>query len=265
MTETMHRLNEHIESAQEFIGGRQIFGAFVFGSQNYGLDDEQSDLDSKLLVLPSFKDIASLSSPLSMTHERANGEHIDIRDVRLFIDNFKNQSHNSLEALFTSYFCIDPLFVEEWNILLEHREKIARLDPFRAVKAMDGIAHRNYGLLFKPLEHNRDMFEALEYNPKMLHHILKSEYFINHYIRGDRYEDCIKPTAAGKELIVVAKKGHFPKKQATEIAARSMTRITEMTATFYERPLPKPDEELINLIDTAKEEILKKSLQKQLS
>lgn len=264
MSEIMKRLDEHIESAQEFIGDRYIFGAFVFGSQNYGLDDEQSDLDSKLLVLPSFKDISSLAAPLSMTHERANGEHIDIRDVRLFIDNFKNQSHNSLEALFTPYCYVDPSYKEVWDALIKHREKIARLNPFKAVLAMEGMAHRNYGLLFKPMQHDRDKFDALGYNPKQLHHILKSEYFIDHYIRGDRYEDCIKPTAANKELIVMTKKGHFTKEQATEIAARSMARSTQMATNFGKKSFPAPDPDVINLIDAAKEEIIRKGLLERL-
>lgn len=252
----MCRLDEHIESAQEFIGDRYVFGAFVFGSQNYGLDDEQSDLDSKLLVLPSFKDVASLAAPLSMTHERANGDHIDVRDIRLFIDNFKNQSHNSLEALFTPYCYIDSIYQETWNALVKHREKIARLNPFKAVLAMEGMARRNYVLLFKPMQHDRDKFDSLGYNPKQLHHILKSEYFIDHYIRGDRYEDCIRPTAANKELIVMAKRGHFTKEQATEIAARSMARSTQMATNFSKQTFPAPDADIINLIDTAKEEII---------
>lgn len=258
MSEIMKRLDEHIESAQEFIGDRYIFGAFVFGSQNYDLDDEQSDLDSKLLVLPSFKDVASLATPLSMTHERANGDHIDVRDVRLFIDNFKNQSHNSLEALFTPYCYVDPIYQEAWKALVKHREKIARLNPFKAVLAMEGMARRNYGLLFKPLQHNRDKFDTLGYNPKQLHHILKSEYFIDHYIRGDRYEDCIKPTAASKELIVMAKRGHFTKEQATEIAERSMERSTQMATNFGKLTFLAPDADVLNLIDAAKEEIIRK-------
>lgn len=264
MSEIMKRLDEHIESAQEFIGDRYIFGAFVFGSQNYDLDDEQSDLDSKLLVLPSFKDVASLATPLSMTHERANGDHIDIRDVRLFIDNFKNQSHNSLEALFTPFFSLKEEYIVQWNALLRKREEIARINPYKAVKAMQGMAHRNMRLLTSELEHGQDMFKIKGYNPKMLHHILKSEYFLERYISGAKYADCMIPRGAERGFILLAKEGDFPKSEAEYYAIEAVANVNKLANDFCDKTSDKSDTKLIEFIDEVKEEIVKIGLKKQI-
>lgn len=258
------RLREHYTAATDYIEGREVFGIFVFGSQNYGLDDKNSDLDSKLLVIPTVKDIASLRPPLSTTIEKTNGEHIDIRDVRLFIDNFKNQSHNSLEALFTPFFSLKEEYTLQWNCLLDRREDIARINPYKAVKAMQGMAHRNMKLLTSELEHDRDIFKAKGYNPKMLHHILKSEYFLKHYTRGDAYIDCIVPEGNDKDFILLAKRGVFVKDEAEHYAIDAIITINKITEDFCSRVTYKSDTKLLEFIDEIKEEIVRIGLRNQI-
>ena len=261
---TYRRLREHYTAATDYIEGREVFGIFAFGSQNYGLDDENSDLDSKLLVIPTIKDIASSRPPLSTTIERTNGEHIDVRDIRLFIDNFKNQSHNSLEALFTPFFSLREEYIVEWNALLEKREEIARINPYKAVKAMQGMAHRNMKLLTSELEHGRDMFKAKGYNPKMLHHILKSEYFLKHYIRGYAYIDCIVPEGSERDFILLAKQGVFVKDEAEHYAIDAVITINKITEDFCSRVTDESDTKLLEFIDEIKEEIIRIGLRNQI-
>lgn len=261
---TYRRLREHYTAATDYIEGREVFGTFAFGSQNYGLDDENSDLDSKLLVIPTIKDIASLQPPLSTTIERTNGEHIDIRDVRLFIDNFKNQSHNSLEALFTPFFSLKEEYIPQWNRFLDRREDIARINPYKAVKAMQGMAHRNMKLLTSELEHGRDVFKAKGYNPKMLYHILKSEYFLERYISGANYIDCIVPDGADRDFILLAKEGVFPKSEAEHYAIEAVINVNKLANNFCDKTSDKSDAKLLEFIDEVKEEIVKIGLRKQI-
>ena len=54
---TQQRLREHFEEAKLFFPKEKIVGCFLQGSQNYGLDYEGSDVDTKLIVIPDFKDI----------------------------------------------------------------------------------------------------------------------------------------------------------------------------------------------------------------
>ena len=113
MTRTHERVKEHYEEALEKFQKNNIVGIFLQGSQNYGLEIPESDVDTKLIITPSFKDIALNHKPISTTHVRANQEHIDFKDIRLYMETFRKQNLNFLEILFTDFFSINPLYVNE--------------------------------------------------------------------------------------------------------------------------------------------------------
>ena len=70
----MRRLSEHLDAVKE--KHPEWVGIFLQGSQNYKLDYEGSDVDSKLIVLPSFEDFVLNRKPYSYTHIMENDEHI---------------------------------------------------------------------------------------------------------------------------------------------------------------------------------------------
>lgn len=100
------KVQQHYKEA--CLMGHEVFGVFLQGSQNYNLDiySEQykSDVDTKVIVLPSFDDFCRGKSPISTTCERENKEHIDLKDIRIMFETFKKQNVNFVEILFTKYF-----------------------------------------------------------------------------------------------------------------------------------------------------------------
>ena len=58
------RLEEHYNEARQYFAHDNIVGLFCQGSQNYGLDIPGSDLDTKLIVTPTFQDLAFNKKPL---------------------------------------------------------------------------------------------------------------------------------------------------------------------------------------------------------
>ena len=54
----MERLQDHYEEALGYFPEERIVGIFLQGSQNYGLQIEGSDVDTKLVITPTFEDIA---------------------------------------------------------------------------------------------------------------------------------------------------------------------------------------------------------------
>lgn len=146
----MERLQEHYNEALEYFPEDRIVGIFLQGSQNYGLDYEYSDVDTKLIVTPTFEEIAMNKQPSSTTHVRENDEHIDFKDIRLYTNTFRKQNINFLEILFTPYKITNPLYASEWNRLVEAREDIAHYNPYRAVKALKGMAMEKYHALKHP-------------------------------------------------------------------------------------------------------------------
>ncbi len=189
----MNRLEEHYEEAKTLIDESRIVGIFVQGSQNYGLDYEGSDIDTKLIVVPTFEDIAFNKKPISTTHVRENNEHIDLKDIRLYIETFRKQNLNFLEILFTPYRIVNPQYAKWWNMLVEHKEDIAHYDIHRAIKSMKGIAMEKYHAMEHKYPSKVDIIEKYGYDSKQLHHLMRVEEYLARYIAGESYEKCLVP------------------------------------------------------------------------
>ena len=143
----LNKVSDHLNEIETIIPKDHIVGIFYQGSGNYGLDYEDSDVDTKCIVTPEFKEIALAQKPLSTTHIRKNEEHIDLKDIRLYIQTFRKQNLNFLEILFTPYYLFpseNDSIQKEWNRLVKHREEIAHYDMVRSVKSMMGIASEKY-------------------------------------------------------------------------------------------------------------------------
>ena len=98
----MARMQEHLATVQEHFGDAWV-GLFLQGSQNYKLDYESSDIDTKAIVLPSFSDFVLTHKPVSTTHVMENDEHVDFKDIRLMFECIRKQNVNFIEILFTPY------------------------------------------------------------------------------------------------------------------------------------------------------------------
>lgn len=190
----MKRVKDHYDEALQYFPEDQIVGVFLQGSQNYGLDYKGSDVDTKLIVVPSFKDICLNRKPVSTTHVRANDEHIDFKDVRLYMETFRKQNLNFLEILFTPYYIINPMYREEWDRLVAAREFIARMNPYRAVKSMKGIALEKFHAMEHRYPTKVDIIDKYGYDGKQTSHQIRVYDYLRRYIAGEDYESCLRPT-----------------------------------------------------------------------
>lgn len=77
--------------------GYKVLGVFLQGSQNYHLDYEGSDIDTKAIVIPSFEDFVLNRKPASTTLILPSNEHIDVKDLRLMNECFRKQNINLLK------------------------------------------------------------------------------------------------------------------------------------------------------------------------
>lgn len=189
----MKRVKDHYDEALQYFPEEQIVGVFLQGSQNYGLDYEGSDVDTKLIVVPSFKDICLNRKPVSTTHVRANDEHTDWKDIRLYMETFRKQNLNFLEILFTPYYIINPMYREEWDRLVAAREFIARMNPYRAVKSMKGIALEKFHAMEHRYPSKADIIDKYGYDGKQTSHQIRVYDYLRRYIAGEDYESCLRP------------------------------------------------------------------------
>lgn len=182
------RLHEHL---LHYINtyDRDWFVICAQGSMNYGIMNENSDVDTKVLVIPSLRDIAFNRKPISHTLEMPdNGEHVDCKDVREYFKILRKSNINFVEILFTDYYIINNKYYDFWNLLLKNAEKIARINPYAAVACTKGMAYNKRKCLTHPLP-------EFGYNPKELSHLVRLNYFLKWYIEGKPYKDCIYPEA----------------------------------------------------------------------
>jgi predicted nucleotidyltransferase len=258
------RLEDHLTESLEYFNENNIVCLCLQGSQNYGLDLPSSDLDTKLIVTPSFKDIALAKKPVSTTHIRENNEHIDFKDIRLYMETFRKQNLNFLEILFTEYYYINPLYQEQWMRLMRNRERIAHMNEFRAVKSMKGIALEKYYAMEHPYPSKVDIIAEYGYDPKQLHHLVRVRDYLERYIKGESYYSCLHPEDKMKEYLLDIKKGKYDLAAAREIGEREFVRVGELANEFCGCHLDEEDEWARQLLEDVSYEIMKISVQEEL-
>ena len=260
-----NRVFEHYQEAEKYFDHSKIVGCFLQGSQNYELDLPNSDVDTKLIVVPKFRDIALNTKPVSTTHIRANDEHTDWKDVRLYMETFRKQNLNFLEILFTPYCIVNSIYEEQWDRLIIAREQIARMNPWRAVKSMKGIAMEKYHAMEHPYPTKLDILAKYGYDPKQLHHLVRVDNYLTRYIAGESYEKCLIPTEEMKKFLLDIKQGRLELSAARELATISLEHATKIADEFCSQNEDKEDETMRELLENVSYNIMKIAVERELN
>lgn len=173
-----------LDDAMKFLSdkGYEVVCVNLYGSQNYGLDTENSDMDFKAVVLPSIDDVINNTSPVSTSLEFRGGL-IDVKDIRLMFENYKKQNTNYLETLFTPYWTWRYPYCTEWTELRKMANDIARADEVRALKSMYGMALQKQAALCHPYPSKVDLIEKYGYDAKQLSHIMRLHTMVMEYMQ----------------------------------------------------------------------------------
>lgn len=258
MDDIMNRVQDHFEESLTMFDKSRIVGIFLQGSQNYGLQIPMSDVDTKLIVTPTFDEVVLNKKPISTTHVRANNEHIDLKDIRLMLATFRKQNLNFIEILFTPYFIVNPIFADEWGRLQAQKEKIAHYSPYNAVKTMKGIAMEKYHAMEHEYPSKLEVLAKYGYDPKQLHHLLRVKEHLQRYINGESYEDCLRPR--NPEYLIAVKQGYFNLNEARVAAESAIANVTATADAFCEKVGKTFDTEVDTLLDDVQYNIVKTAL-----
>ena len=257
----MEQVKRHYDEACKLFPEDRIVGVFLQGSQNYGLDYEGSDIDTKCIVLPTLDDLIFNRKPVSTTHVLPNEEHLDLKDVRLYFQTFRKQNLNFMEILFTKYKIVNPLYEPYWNRLIENNEQIAHYNPVGAVKTMKGIAMEKYHAMEHRYPSKVDIIDKYHYDGKQLHHLLRVREYLIRYINGEPYKDCLV-TNCGEYLKLVktlTPNGFFHDiDTAREIAEQQLAKVISIADEFAAAHKDDPvDAEVDKLLDEVQESIMR--------
>lgn len=139
--------------------GYDVIYIGLYGSQNYNLDDENSDIDVKAIIMPSLHDII-FRKVTSKIIECDNGA-IDVKDLITFYDVIKKGNFSYIESIQTEYSIGDKYI----------KELFAKI-PINK-KSMLGAMYEKRKALTHEYPSKHDAFEKWGFDPKQHHHILR--------------------------------------------------------------------------------------------
>jgi hypothetical protein len=188
------RLREHLKAALSAYDNPEWFVICLQGSQNYGMADELSDIDTKLLIFPKVEELVFNEKSISQTYIMPNDEHCDVKDVREYFKLFRKQNINFVEILFTDYYLVNPKYMDLWLELRRYREDIVRGNEYQALKCMKGMASEKYHALAHEYPSRMEWIDKYGYDPKQLSHLCRLKIFVEKYLSNASYKDCLTPS-----------------------------------------------------------------------
>lgn len=191
-TDVMNRVQEHLGAALA-AHPCDWFVIVAQGSWNYGMADEESDVDTKMLTIPSLETLVLNKKPLNTVHIMENDEHCDMKDVGEYFKIFRKSNLNFVEILFSDYWIANPKYMDLWLEMKARAEELARMNPYAAVSCMKGMASEKMHALCHEYPSRMPWIEKYGYDPKQLSHLARIAYFIDNYVKGNAYKDCLYP------------------------------------------------------------------------
>jgi len=241
-----------------------VFGVFLQGSQNYELDYEKSDIDTKSIVIPSLDDILLNKKAVSTTHILETNEHLGITDIRLMFDHFRKQKINFVEILFTKFFYINPEYQDLADRLFKNNEAIVHYNKNLMVNCIVGTMLEKKAALTHRYPSLAEIIDKYGYDGKQLHHIIRLEEFLRRYIAGEKFSDCLIPTNKEYLIEVKSNKGLYTKEKAQKLAVEYIEKAEKCKKEFLlnntETTNPAVDELLNSVLLEAFKRNIKKNL-----
>ena len=186
------RLKEHLDEALQNPKIHDWFMIAVNGSYNYNMDTPQSDIDSKLLVIPSLEQLVS-SKSLNYLHCMSdNGEHIEVKDIRHYFATMLKQNINFVETLYAQVWIVNPVYMRLFHYLFEMRDVISVCNPIATIHCIQGTAHQKYKQMLQSSPARAAEIENYGFDRKSLHHLVRCVFFGEYYMEGTSYQECLQ-------------------------------------------------------------------------
>jgi len=260
----MNRLWEHYYYLES--KGYEIVCLMLQGSQNYGLDEYsdnyKSDIDSKAIVLPHFRDFVYEKQPISKVEILDNNEHIDVKDIRVMFEMFTKENISYIELLYTKYKIINPKYLLYMQKVFDRRKDIAEINVNQFLRCIVGMSGNKVKALCHPYPNLIEKIEKYGFDGKQLSHCVRLYEFISRYTRGVPIEQCY--FTQDKELLMNLKKQLTAKgdrvmtKDEAVAAASFYFEQTKLMESLHLMKEDKVNYETIDFLNKIKYDILKK-------
>ena len=146
--------------------GYNVIYIGLYGSQNYNLDDEESDIDAKAIILPTLHDII-FRKVTSITIECEKG-NIDVKDLLTFYDVIKKGNFSYIESIQTEYSIGDKYIKNLFSQFKVNKKSVL------------GAMYEKRKALTHEYPSKTKEFEMWGFDPKQHHHILRLYDLLNY-------------------------------------------------------------------------------------
>lgn len=212
----LDRVQEHKKYVEKEYGKENLFFTALQGSQNYNLDDDFSDIDTKSLLLPTLDSFIYARKEPSYTLILPNNEHADVKDFRDMFDIFRKQNINFVEILFSPYACVNKDWEWFYSALTSKAEEIAHYNRYTTLESMLGHLHLKAKKFYDKTVTTESIVNKHGYDPKQLHHMVRIQDFLIRYVKDEPYRNILeKPSDI--DYIKGVKRGYYSLKEAEKI------------------------------------------------
>lgn len=155
-------LNYKLEYMKENHPELNIIAIFLQGSQNYGLDDENSDIDTKAFCIPSLTSLIEGRKMISKIYVLPDNSHIEVKDIRLLPELLRKQNPS-------------------------YKDIFKR--NFRLVQSIKGTFYAKKEQIYKRRPGNEEMFDKYGCDVKSLSHMYRMVYLLGGIREGKNIDE----------------------------------------------------------------------------
>lgn len=238
----------HYKKALEMQGYTVIYVA-LYGSQNYNVDDGQSDIDAKAIVLPTLSQIIH-RQPVSAVLETEYGA-VDYKDIITFNDVVRKGNFSYIEAVQSQYRIGD----------IETIDRLFGNIPVNLKSIVGGMLEKRKALTHEYPSKVKE-FEQFNCDPKQFHHIIRLAHVLMSNLENKTNNSYLIYDDNSREFMVKIKRQlvyslEETKKQADMVIDSARTALNDAYPDYKYEPYDNTE-----AVDNYVEEQLRIQLQK---
>lgn len=197
-TQLLNYLNQYLECADTIVKrrGEEIFLLYLKGSQNYGLDNEDSDIDLIVVTIPTLQRVLCNKVPCSSTYKMAEKPFSGVvenskglstfMDIRNYFLSLKKNNPTTLESLFTPYYVVNPKYKNFFFELQKLRNDVVLANPKKLILSLLGGANSEYGKVTNEFsKDNLDYYKINKAQASFFRLSLMARFYLKTYQEED--------------------------------------------------------------------------------
>ena len=140
--------------------------------------------------------------------------------------------------------------------MFDNNERIAHYNNYAAVNCIAGMVYEKHKAMEHPYPTLKDKIEKYGYDNKQLHHILRCEEFLNRYIKGVPYAECLM-CATPQYLINVKASYIYTLDEARLIASEAERNVKDIKQNYMDNTPFVVDTEVDEIMNNVLVDVLK--------